>query len=366
MKKFLLATTAVVGLVAAAQPAAAQLEVTLGGYNLFQMGYFDDDREDLGVSTTDGDFRNEAGLIVEVEGVADNGLEYGAFIEAVTSGISLETEIAYVYLQGPWGHVRGGEDTSVADHLGVSAPTVGFGQIGGDWYEWTGFQPHLVALNQDEDYSTKATYLTPRVNFEGSLNTDTGVQAGITYVPEWGDTGFSVISQDSSAPSAIEDVVSLALHYADEYEGVGFEIGGSYTTGDSRTAAIEEIDAWGIGASATYAGFTVGGGYLDNDDSATTSGNEYSEWNAGVTYEQGPWGVGLSAVFAEVETTADDYEAQAYGLGGVYEVAPGLTVSSDVIFFDIDQPASGFLYGSNVTANPGEGFAWLAEVGLRF
>lgn len=359
MKKVLLATTALV--LASATPGFAQLEVTVGGFVGFQAAMFDNDS----ATNSDRDFTSESQIVVRADGVADNGLQYGAKValETSTSDSSNADEVG-IYLAGGWGRVELGDDDGASD-LAVSAPTVGIGQINGSYDDFVLSADRGHALNDrgnnhnftafDSDDSTKVTYYTPRYS---------GFQAGVSYVPEVTDIGETVEFVEDA--NTFSDVYELALNYEGEFSGVMFKASAQYN-GGSAPAANEDLSAWGLGAQVGYMGFKFGGGYTDNGDSGntvSTADDEVDSWNVGATYENGPWGVGISYLTVDFDDNGDangilgsdtqggDYTVWA--LGGTYTVAPGLTAGADLAFYDRDRATGtdtdGYVLMTDITA----------------
>ncbi len=347
MRRLLLASTALLALSAA--PARADLEVTVGGFTAFQAGFFDHDT----ATDSSRDFTSEAEIVVSADATADNGLQYGAHVqlEGSTSDSTNSGEV-YLYMAGSWGRVEMG-DWYGASELAVFAPTVGVGQINGSYDDFlpstarSGLSNanYATAVNDrgdhnftalDSDDATKITYYTPKFS---------GFQAGVSYAPEQDDSGETV----SLTEGDLKNMFEIGLKYEGEFQGVGVTVGGLYNFADaSDLATTEDLSAWSLGAQLSYNGFTFGGGYTDNGDSlqaeAQTS-DDITSWNVGLTYENGPWGVGVSYLDEDYETNGDtagtdggDYSALAFG--GTYKVAPGLTTGLDMAFYDRDRAGS--------------------------
>ncbi len=142
MKRILLATTAIAGLAAFAQPATAQeFTVELSGSVNFEFGWFDEDslaEEAGGLNNARASTAEEADIavntdydfIINADAVADNGLEFGLELDFDAAGTDLDTDEAWLYVSGTFGEVRLG-DNDGADTLAVFFPTVGIGQLDG-------------------------------------------------------------------------------------------------------------------------------------------------------------------------------------------------------------------------------------------
>ena len=161
------------------------LNATIGGAATLQAGVFGD--------LTDGvQFRNKTELDFNVRGKADNGLLYGLKLQLETvtgheSSSETTFDEAYVYIGGPWGRLEFGDtDDVVAGGLVIYAPSVGIGQVDGDYGSFSRLSlDDYYPFYPDIGSSTKINYYTPRI---------AGFQAGISYSPHLSDQGQSVVA----------------------------------------------------------------------------------------------------------------------------------------------------------------------------
>jgi outer membrane protein OmpU len=334
MKKVLLGTASVLGLALLAQPAAAQITVKLGGYTDFRAGFWENDVD----TSTDREFRNDTEVHVRADGKADNGLLYGVQIEIDSAGTSLNYDEANLYVGGAWGRIEMGDQDGAADQLAVHAPSVGIGQLWGDQDSF--LQNALVGGDTlyalDSSDSTKVTYFTP---------TFAGFRAGVSYAPEQ-NGGDSVVATEPNG--GFSDWIEAGVRYSGEFSGATVALGATYsqaegndlttTSGGVTTVTeIEDFSSWQLGAQVGFAGFTVGGGYVDYNDAVLTRNSTLpnyepdSSWNVGVAYSAGPFGVAGGYLNLDDES-GDDYTI--WSVGAVYTVAPGLAVQADYYNFD--------------------------------
>lgn len=103
-----------------------------------------------------------------VRGKADNGLLYGLKLqlETVTGHESSSETLfdeAYVYIGGPWGRLEFGDtDDVVAGGLVIYAPSVGIGQVDGDYGSFSRLSlDDYYPFYPDIGTSTKVNYYTP-------------------------------------------------------------------------------------------------------------------------------------------------------------------------------------------------------------
>jgi outer membrane protein OmpU len=363
MRKILLATTALAAFAGFSSAANAQITVTLGGYTEFFGAIYDNNL----VNGTEREFQLETEILIKADGKADNGLLYGAKIElqnnAAAGGIT--TDEASIYLAGFWGRVELGDFDGAADTLAIYAPLVGVEGIDGDYTDFltSGLPMGSAIKAPDSSDATKVMYVTPRVG---------GFQAGFSYTPENGNEAQAVVTTKNT--SNYSDFLEYGINYTGNFDGVTVAASATGTSGNGRggATALKDFSAWQVGGQVGYAGFKVGGGYVDaenfNVPVRTDSGDQHA-WNAGISYTTGPVAVGVTYMDAEgyktaaaigAGTYAEKYEL--YGVSGAYTVAPGLVLQSDLMFFDEDlkrTPVAATKVGN-------DGYVWLISTRVNF
>ena len=346
----LLVTTALVSC-ALIPVAKADLEVTIGGYTGFQAAVFNNDT----ANSSDRDFQSESEIFVKAGAKADNGLEYGAYVELFAStSDSTNADEANLYLAGSWGRVELGDQDGAGSELAVTSPYVGIGQVFGSYNDYVpaadrGYATVDTASDHsvksiDSSDATKITYYTPRFN---------GFQAGVSFAPERDSLADGEGVQFSDATGNHDNMFELGANYKGQISNVDVKVGGAYNFADAKDGAtVEDISTWTLGAQLGYMGFTFGGGYTHDGDSGQavgTADDTVTKWNAALTYATGPWGVAASyaqvdfddaaTAFGVTGSTGSGGDYTAWGLGGTYKVAPGLTAGADLVFFDRDRVA---------------------------
>jgi len=334
MKKILLGTTALVLLsgAAAAQQVttSSPFTVTLGGSIRYDFAFFDED-----ASEVNRESRMDVRLFLKAEAKADNGLVYGfdsrIRTASASAGIGAQTMILdkkVVYAKGTWGNVYLGDWDDVRTQFEVLNPQVGIGQAD------TNMNP--IAHNATEYWATEGTFNTKISYVSPSF---AGFQAGVSYTPE-NDSGRFISKGTPSTPSTrLSDQVDLAAAYTGTFGSVGLKVGGGYGLAQGHSGR-DDASSWNLGAQVSFAGFTVGGFYFDQEDVGvpTVSGYVDYSYGAGVTYATGPWGVGLSAIRSKIEANGVAGLASktdsVYGIGGAYKLAPGLSLQSDLAYVD--------------------------------
>ncbi|QQR68522.1 MAG: porin [Alphaproteobacteria bacterium] len=414
MRKILLATTALVGVALYGGTAAAQqqgLQVTMGGYTEFRAGFFDESRRATSGTLVNGtslnppyapgdavrytrggtDFDTEWKLNVDAKGKsAEYNVEYGAHVDLTNTpsatafnsfvaqnGTMVHTDQAYVWVSGKWGKALMGDEHGASD-LFVTAPTVGTGQTGNGAVYTNYLNPGTVFaispsyIDSDEN-STKITYYTPKLG-----NDQHKVQFGASYAPNAFNRGQQVsvfrnqITNGSgsslllSGPAGAVPYENM-LEFGGKYEGQWSKVGvlasfqviaaddnNKYTLNGVNTA--RDFVGYGLGAQATYAGFTLGGSWYDPGRYMTIAGQnkDQSSWTIGGKYEYQKAAVAVSylsgegygGVFRTLPTPANPHDNyvknyQAVGVGATYSLFPGFVTGVDAVFFDQDHRVIG-------------------------
>jgi outer membrane protein OmpU len=364
MKKILLGTSALVLLagVASAQQVTtkAPFTVTLGGSVRSDFVIVNDDLANQESREARIDYR----LTVKAEAKAENGLVYGfsgrlrnnqnGSNQATQDSVGMDEK--WVYMGGSWGQVQFGDAYAADTRLAVRAPAVGIGQADYQWgtslgnYRW-------VHVNEGE-VDTKVSYMSPVFS---------GFQAGISYTPEMNSHGRDNARSKfvTGADNKYSDLISIGASYAGSFSDVGVKLGGGVQFGDAKdTSAVAkstlgDYTVWQLGAQVSYAGFTFGAHYSDAGDTLRAKGDEFSQWGIGLTYAVGPWGVGLNYARTDTDPAASNAKNTTdymIGIGGAYQLAPGLSLQADIAQFEAESVTSGLKAGQ--TKNDGTLFTF--------
>ncbi len=390
MRKILLASTALMGLAAFAPSAQAQtkdspLDVNVGGYVDFRAGAFTE-TNDLRGATSDGrrnhDFETEFKVNLDISGKAARGVEYGGRISmwngqtysgtaggvsastaAVGGGTNVHLADAYVYLAGAYGKVIAGDHNGASD-LFVYAPTVGLGQVDGQYTNFTDpatlavFMPSYI--ENGTDFSTKITYMTPQVG-----NDEHKVQLAVSYAPNSASAGQDVVRYANTATGpAYRNYVKGAAQYQGNFAPVNVVLSADIVSGNGERsaltgAAVDDFVSWGIGGQLSYAGFTAGGSYVDAGSfgALTNTGTGFNQnrdqytWSAGLKYEADKYAAAVSYLNgrgynngftgAAAPTVGNSNYVSywnAYAVGGTYTWFPGMATQADFVHFYQKRP----------------------------
>lgn len=371
MKKLLLGTTAIIGAFALSQAAKAQagapLTVTLGGAFQFNAGLVN---EDIDQDRRDYAGEYDASVLLGAEGKASENLVYGVKLQLLPDQNDRDAADEYYgYVSGTWGRVEAGAVDGAADRLTVFAPsdfgTGGFAgeytdfittSVGGSTFFFNGIN-EIAGIDDlykafDSDDQLKLTYFSPRF---------AGFQFGASFAPDGAeDVGVGTANRNTRLDtddvvgtalgvSGFENIYELAVNYVAEYSSVGVAASGSYVGGSAKDPILtggtefEDLSAYALGLNLSYAGFTVGGGYVNNGNSGYASNAAFDDegkgWNLGLQYATGPFVVGANALFAENEgsaVTSGNSELNAYSVGTTFIVAPGFSTFVEATMFEYE------------------------------
>ena len=356
MRKLLYGTTALVaaGLIsgAASNEAWAQkapvekIQLGLGGY--FQVfGVFGD--QDLDEGLRNHAIAREAEIYFLGKTTLDNGLEVGAQVQleadgegSPATGVGDYIDESFVYFEGGWGRINLGSENSAAYLMhyatesasggsawGVNDSTFSYANPGTNL---AGIGPHTLP-NMTSD-SEKITYFTPRL---------AGFQLGASYTPDSCEdaTGcggtYSGFEGDEDA-NDFGEIWEVGANYVQKLGTFDVAVSGSYGSGTLESQLVpglgDDPTEWTVGFQLGFAGFTVGGAYRDESD-VTIIGFDRKDYNAGVRYVFGPWGVGVVYGHIEQEHALGEDETDVYEVGGNYVLGPGVDLKAGVQFWDL-------------------------------
>ncbi len=392
MRKLLLATVATVGasmgLMAAAQAQTAapgSVTVRLNGRVNWYANISGTSLDSVdGTKTSTFNFKSYLRLFPGFDGVAANGLHYGAAAEIRengpnspgnnTSQQTLFVHQAYGYLGLPqFGQISVGQENGPVV-LFETGTFEGFND--GGWWGDTEYMmpPNAIAVypfvdNEGLSQATdKIVYLSP---------TFAGFQFAVGFEPNHVNGSYSPTV--TSAPTPIvggmpRNLIDVGGQYTQTFGPVGIQIGADYMTagqvaytGAAPAVAYKDLNLVTGGATATIAGFTFGGnvvyGAFNNVSQNTfqlqpSAGKPAIAGLVGAQYTAGPLVVGAS--FFRLQTTGD----VPAGGDAAYITPAGLTTGQQV--------DNGAAAGATFTLVPGVNlfvdylYGWRHQGGLDF
>jgi outer membrane protein OmpU len=358
MKK-LLTTAAICGLVVAANPAMADIDLELGGYFKGYGLYLDQD-EPAGATTevNSVSWLQDTEVHVGGETTLDNGLTVGfhaemeADRETETSNNSFDVEESYLYMSSGWGRVNLGAEDGAAYLLQVEVPH-GDSNIDGlrqtifpvD-YSATGLGAltgNVLATTTRVDYdqaptgaANKITYLSPVMS---------GFQLGLTYIPDADNLSTNAPADTTGAANDLGDAYEAALRYETSFNNVGMTFGAGYSHVSldelATNTLLQEDDqtVWNVGLDLDFGPFGLGVAYMEDDfgkNASNLSNKDQETFVVGADYTTGPFKIGVS--YLDQENTGDlvgavtskGVDTKRYTGGVTYTYGPGMTFRGSI------------------------------------
>lgn len=322
-----------------------------------------------GTKTSTAGFLGYFRLYPGFDGVAANGLHYGAAAEIrMNSGSSASSETLYVhqaygYLGLPQiGQVSFGQENGPI----VLFETGTFESFndGGWWGDITGLVPtnaqpvYPFVDNSGLDQETnKIVYLSPSLS---------GFQFALGFTPN--QTAENYTGADTSVTTAVSggtprNVLDVGGQYTNTFGPVGIQVGADYmfagqvsgtgTQSESYTtpSGYKNLQIFSGGATATIAGLTFGGNVVGGNFNQVSGytfqlepdgGTAAIGWLGGAQYTRGPFTIGVS--YFVFNTTGD--------LPGGIDSGSGATITSAGLTTG-QQVNAGFAAGATFTLVPG-------------
>ena len=367
---------ALVGLIAFAIPGAAvgegvpgKFDIKIGGDAYATAGYVSENYDRANGNTGNVAFANSFRINVTPSATADNGMEYGASlrIRAYLSTGELDAQRAYLFVDGRYGRFEAGLAAGPNEEYGVTAPSgFGTGGVVGDWSTGPGWiksqntflEPYFGGgfdSITDTSWATRVTYFTPRAFSQEASGS--GLMASVAFAPRVLSVGAGVnrssvvaATQHQSYCAATEpasplsgcgysNVVEPGLRYDGKVAGVGISASAGYEHSaaprDTTGVVYHALSAYQAGVLLDYAGFEVGGSWLNAGKSSYASNQGYFlddqiAITAGISYQTGPLTVGFNYAYGQDAgdvTVPGKRTADLYAVGATYVLAPGLSTS---------------------------------------
>ncbi len=347
------------GLATASMAQADDMKVTFSGSLDYQFAFTDADQEANGDGVRIGAVADQSELVWDAQGIADNGLEYGANVQwRYVTGNGGAFDEAYLSFGGDWGLVRFGADDDVVDNMATGANDVmahseGFDGEFGDYYTQIGDAGAIGTSGSSGDANKVAYYTQDFAGFQG----------GVSFTPHDGDT-FQIGGADNGTG---HNIIETAVGYGGSFGDidVGASLGYRHGTAEDGTSGneLEDHSAWRLGGIVSVAGFHIGAGYGDNGDSAclkNTSCDAGDNYQLGLGYDHGLGRVAVGYAHGDNTNnngTKDTIEVM--NLSADFGLAEGLTAYGDLVHVQSDNGTAG-------AANENEGTIFLMGVVVTF
>lgn len=362
MKKTLILTSALVGaglLAATPASAAEKVKLGLGGFMEQWVGFSEQDGSYEGTNDY-GSFDAKSDTEVHFTGSTklDNGLTVSATVELEADRNGSSIDDTYVQVDSPTlGSLQIGAVGDAVNAISIFAPDVGIENTDGDVSNWVRNPLSITsaATFVDQGNFQKVNYFSPVF---------AGLQVVASYTPDASSTDMDVPNEVNGGDA---QAYGFGAAYSRQIEGVGFSADVGYAVTTGTLAGVGNLESWQGGANLTYAGFTLGGSYINYSEdvaSGSTKSNNQDgyAWDVGVSYATGPYSVSLSYFASKYEgdtTVAADEEQAQLMLSGAYNMGPGVNVKGSVFTADYDDETT------TATAN-NDGWGAVAGLTLDF
>jgi hypothetical protein len=317
------------------------------------------------------DNKHNSEICVIGQTTLDNGLTIGVNVQIEAFSESDVIDESYLFLQSPTaGQLIVGDENNAGYLLHVTAPDGGISLDSGDLLNIVAFETGGAAffdtplgttnLRLNDNDSGKFTYITPRF---------AGFQAGVSYIPEFeagGDNNSalrkvgtgSTIGGTAGRNQGQYNGVAGGLNFTDTFGPVGVQASGGILSAQAFSGgpniSDSELIAYNAGAQFSFAGFSVGGGWMwvpqgqrginGTAPAATVAGVPVGtplkfngqSWTVGGAYEFGPYKVGLDYMTGTNNKTSGggvDRLEQAI-VSGTYTLGPGIRLVGGVMYYD--------------------------------
>jgi outer membrane protein OmpU len=330
-------------------------------------------------STQMVDNKHNAEVCVIGQTTLDNGLTVGVNIQIEAFTESDTVDESYLFLQSPTlGQLIIGDENNAGYLLHVTAPDGGISLDSGDLCNLRAFETGTgtqqagygglganlfdsptctTNLRINDNDSGKFTYITPRF---------AGFQAGVSYIPtlESGGDNNSALTAvgtgDNGRNSGLSNGVAGGINFTETFDGFGVQASGGAMWAESFSGGANgsnaNLLAYNAGAQFSFAGVSVGGGWLwvpqgqrQTISAAQSAGtgqpvgspirSNGMSWTAGAAYEFGPYKVGLDYMYGENnKTTGGGKDRLEQGIvSGTYTMGPGIRLVGGVFYYDWEE-----------------------------
>lgn len=322
IQRYLLSTTALLGLgVGTITSVQAQaLDVNVNGYMGFRaaMGNVRDGTGNPNSNASSPGFSTDSEVHFNVRGEADNGIRYGTSIEFEADGDSvLNTDEAWMFLEGGFGTVRFGDDDGAADNMKITGANIaaGTGGIDGD----------VIGIGIGPSNSGDAT----KIRYDGAFGP---IQVGISYTPQNKVGNNNGNTNDNSYKDLVEAGVVFAPDFASDFDLEASVVGG---IGDDDGGG-QDFETIMAGIQFGIGGFSIAGG-VGTEKFGTDGERDWA--NIGVAASFG--NVNTSITAGKNDNKDGPEDDQDIVVSADMPIVPGVTLAGDLHFFDFDQTDSG-------------------------
>lgn len=378
MKKLLTGTSALVAAVtlAGAASAAEPLKLSVGGFGSVFAGYASQDKgyqkalrdANKGSEVSAVDVKGDNELHFKAATTLDNGLTVSVKYELEAGGTGEGQKSVDNYsisLGGSFGTIVAGTGDIALGMIANRAPHMGgrlFGACLADGDPATGvwvLKPDSVKggiasqVNSHND-NESISYISPSV---------AGLTFGASYVPD----GTSGKKHDATQPNGTNtmEMYGAGIGYENSFGGLGVKADIGWATADTNGKTADSHNEYQAGLQLLHSGVIVGGGYrlIDTKNvDRKENGAHATSWEAGVGYNNGPYGVALAYAAtrwdedSSVAEHKDNSRTRTIQLTSEYQMGPGIMLVGGVGHVKFEKKGS----AEAIDKNSG----WVAATGL--
>lgn len=388
MKKYLMASTAIVatGMIAAAPAAQAaeRIQAKVGGYMQQWFGYGDNKdftnntvigTNALSSASNPGDLNgwnvlSDSEVFFEGATQLDNGVKVGFNIQLEGNQSGDQIDESYAFIEGRFGRILIGSENSAGYLMNFAPPDVGIGINSGDQTAWISYAPiggggyfrspfgsTNIEVDGGDNDSQRISYFTPRMY---------GFQFGASYAPDVHNGGDD--QGQGNKNTVIHNAWAVGVNYRNKFSGVDVGASGTYMRGSApetastSTTVGEQSDpsAWSAGLLIGYGGFEIGGSVAQQ--MTDIQGNESGRgigYTVGAAYRTGPIGVSINWFHGErvgVRNVSGRDEQNTITGSVNYSLGPGVALVGTVGHVDYE--------GEGAAAGEADNSGFIGVVGL--
>ncbi|NKD77720.1 porin [Haematospirillum sp. H1815] len=385
MKKLLIGTSALVaamtltGVASAAEP----LKLSVGGFGSVFAGYASQNKAYLqalrdagkGGEVSAVDVKGDNEIHFKAATTLDNGLTVSVKYELEAGGTGEGQKSVDNYsisLGGSFGTVIAGTGDLALAMIANRSPHMGDRLLGAGLADgdlatgvWV-LKPESVSggiatlVNSHND-NESISYVSPSV---------AGFTFGASYVPDGTekDDAGKKLKHNPTQPNGTNtmEMYGAGIGYENNFGGLDLKADIGWATADSD--AVDSHNEYQAGLQMSYSGVIVGGGYrlIEGKKADKTKDNVHAtSWEAGVGYNNGPYGVAIAYANTRVDD-GDGYDAttktndvnntRTVQLTSEYKMGPGVMLVGGVGHVKFEKK------GSTVAIDKNSG--WVAATGL--
>jgi predicted porin len=219
--------------------------------------------------------------------------------------------------------------------MGYVAPSVSLGVNSPNFYLFVnaGTAGTFTTIDVDTGDANKMTYFTPRFS---------GFQLGVSYTPNNDTPANSRQSSGLSLDDQVgdhSDFFGVGVNYVQTLNNFDIAVSGGYSNGnleDNAGGVFDDLEVLGFGLNVGFAGFTVGGSYMQSNNGFDDSKADTTAFDLGASYETGPWGVSFTYINSETNLLSNwnSDELDQFEIGLSYAMGPGVKLVASGQYLD--------------------------------